>query len=496
MCGIFACIPYLDEWLDNSIILHQDRGPDQNKKISFCGYGITVNRLMITGSITDGSQPVFSSSGNFSCVFNGAIFNAKKLIMNYSLVPKSKNDASVVLELFEKIGKNCFDFIEGMFSIIIMDKLNSSIVIARDTMGIKPLYWLSKNDVIIFSSSIKAVPEKFQPYVQAFPPGQVWVDGFFSHSIQPKVVASKDIETILLDNLKDHIPQEVSWACSLSGGIDSALICAMAKKLGYKFNCYTLDTGEGQDKEGAIYIADKLSLDLRLVKVRETDVENALPIIVKELATYDVQTVIGALLTYFISKAASLDNVKVLLFGEGADEAFGGYRKYIEALVNGQSDLHVRKIMAQDLRELWLTHNKRVDHASMVSSIEARVPYQANKVVLNAQMIPLKFKVNTERRLNSKILLRSIASKYLPKGIALREKTSISRGSSILKLLKHAVNNLHKDCTVQNSEKLKFNLNTKASEVLFSYWREFYPNLAINEEELEQRNLKAVNKKI
>ena len=150
MCGIFACIPYVDEWLDNSIILHQDRGPDQNKKISFCGYGITVNRLMITGSIKEGSQPVSSSSGNLLCVFNGAIFNAKKLIISHSLAPKSKNDAGVVLELFEKIGKDCFDFIEGMFSIIIMDKLNSSIVIARDTMGIKPLYWLSKNDVIIF----------------------------------------------------------------------------------------------------------------------------------------------------------------------------------------------------------------------------------------------------------------------------------------------------------------------------------------------------------
>ena len=270
----------------------------------------------------------------------------------------------------------------------------------------------------------------------------------------------------------------------------------MAKKLGYEFKCYTLDTGEGQDKEGAIYIADKLSLDLKLVKVTEKDVKNALPIIVKELATYDVQTIIGALLTYFISEAASQDNVKVLLFGEGADEAFGGYRKYIEALVKGKSDLEVRKIMAQDLRELWLTHNKRVDHASMASSIEARVPYQANKVILNAHRIPLRFKVNTGARLNSKILLRSIASKYVPKGIALREKTSISRGSSILKLLENAVNSLHKDCKILNKEKLRFNLKTNASEVLFSYWKEFFPNLAKNEDELVQRNLKAITKKI
>ena len=83
MCGIFACRPPNEDWLDNSISLHKNRGPDQNAKIIFSDFGVTINRLAITGNFKNGAQPVWSNSGNTSCVFNGAIFNAEELVQEF-----------------------------------------------------------------------------------------------------------------------------------------------------------------------------------------------------------------------------------------------------------------------------------------------------------------------------------------------------------------------------------------------------------------------------
>ena len=92
MCGIFACRPIVNEWLENSILKHQERGPDQSAINTFKDIGISVNRLAITGNLEEGSQPVFSSSKDTYCVFNGAIYNTDELKKQFSLKVKSKNE--------------------------------------------------------------------------------------------------------------------------------------------------------------------------------------------------------------------------------------------------------------------------------------------------------------------------------------------------------------------------------------------------------------------
>ena len=96
MCGIFACKPFVMDWLENSIIQHQERGPDQNAINTFEDIGVSVNRLAITGNLEQGSQPVFSSSQFTFCVFNGAIYNTEELITRFSLKVKSKNEAVII----------------------------------------------------------------------------------------------------------------------------------------------------------------------------------------------------------------------------------------------------------------------------------------------------------------------------------------------------------------------------------------------------------------
>ena len=166
-------------------------------------------------------------------------------------------------------------------------------------------------------------------------------------------------------------------------------------------------------------------------KEDELDIENAIPKVVESLGTFQSELVLGGLFTYFISREAYKDGLKVLLFGEGADELFGGYNKY--RLFLERSAEFANTMMLNDLHLLWLTHNKRVDHASMAASIEARVPYQDTYVTGNVRRLPVKLKVDLNDKSGNKIALRTIARKYLPDIIALREKEVISRGTDLCK---------------------------------------------------------------
>ena len=495
MCGIFACKPYKKSWLSNSIIKQNSRGPDQNEKMSFKDYGLAVNRLAITGDLENGAQPVSSSTGNTTCIFNGAVFNGDELIREFSLKPKSNNDAGILLELYEMVGKEFLNHIRGMFSIIICDKKNDLLLVSRDIFGIKPLFCVLTDYAVIFSSSIQAIPEEFHSSVKAFPPGNIWIDNGFKGKIQQKITLNRDMESILVDSINSHIPSEVKWGVSLSGGVDSSLICALARKLGHKFKCYTLDTGEGQDKKAAVEVAKFLGLELTSVKVQKEDIIKALPTLIKNLAIFDVQLIAGAFLTYFISKAAYEDGLKVVLFGEGADEAFGGYGKYTRLLKSGSTETHIQKLMIKDQDELWLTHNNRVDSASMATSIEARVPFQDSNIIANARQIPLKFKVDLNSRLKDKILLRAIASRYLPNSIFNRPKIAISQGTFLLDLVFSAVDEICPQHTISESDVKRYNLSTKDEKVFFSIWKSFYPNLAVNKTDMVERQLTSIIKK-
>ena len=356
--------------------------------------------------------------------------------------------------------------------------------------GIKPLYWVNKGDTVVFSSSINAIPTELLPYAKAFPPGGLWVNGTFKERIKPEIVEFKSLEKLLVNAVSSHIPMEVDWGCSLSGGVDSSLLCAVAKSMGYHFNCYTIDTGGGQDLICAKEVTKHLDLPLKLVKVIDLDIEEAIPKVVEALGTYQGELILGGLFTYFICREAHRDGLKVLLFGEGADEVFGGYEKYRGFLEKSSEFLNT--MMIKDLKSLWLTHNKRVDHAAMASSIEARVPYQDVYVTGNAKRLPMALKVDPNHSSRNKIALRAIAKKYLPESIAFREKEVISRGTDLGFMLDKVAKNIANNYDLQSinkSDTEKFNIRTYAEAIAFTVWRRLFPNLAENIQNMKERGL-------
>lgn len=491
MCGIFVCRPAIKSWLKNSIVEHRERGPDQNAEYIFGDIGLSVNRLAITGNLAEGAQPVSSRSNKTICVFNGAIYNSEYLIKKFSLNPISMNDGAAALELYELIGVEFVNYLQGMFSLIIIDKEKTSLLVTRDMLGIKPLYWVKHEGNIVFSSSLTAIPSKLQIFAEPFPPGLVWVDNDFKQSIKPEISPNENIEEVLLKSVLSHIPKEVSWGVGLSGGVDSALLSAMAKSEGYNFNCYVLKASHGEDPQAAQLVADHLRLPLKIVTVSIEDIQTALPIVVKALATYRSEIIFGGLLTYFISKAAASDGLKVLLFGEGADEVFGGYNKYKEKYFASKSLEHVNRMMIEDQNNLCLSHNWRVDHASMAMSIEARVPFQDMNVVVNARNIPMKDKVNPEHKLQDKILLREIASKYLPESLARRKKASITQGTGINHFGDAVGRELAKVYGLKQSDPIVkvFEIRSYFEFVSFYFWKKFYPKMAESSNDLLVRGL-------
>ena len=131
MCGIFATRPVVKSWLQSSLLKHSDRGPDQKAIYIEKDIGIAVNRLAITGSLDEGAQPIHSNSGDSLCIFNGAIFNYKEMAKKFNLNPSSKNDGAVLLELYELIGLKVFDFVQGMYAMIIIDRKKNRMVVSE-----------------------------------------------------------------------------------------------------------------------------------------------------------------------------------------------------------------------------------------------------------------------------------------------------------------------------------------------------------------------------
>lgn len=483
MCGIFACRPVVGNWLRDALEKQRDRGPDQ-EAIHVCGdIGLAVNRLAITGDLEAGSQPVFSLSGNSLCVFNGAIYNTDAIRNRFGLDPRSTNDAAVALELYETIGLDFINSIQGMFAIVIVDRRLERMIVARDPLGIKPLYWAEHDGQRVFASSLKAIPNALLPYVAPFPPGTIWSDGGNHVPISPRVTAEDTLEDTLVQAVRSHIPTEVGWGCGLSGGVDSSLICAIARSLRHDFGCYSLSTGTGGDFPAAKHVAEWLGVRIRPVEVTKDDVVRAIPIVVEATGTYESEIVLGGLGTYLVAKAAASDGLKVLLTGEGADEIFGGYDRY-----KSLPPYMLNDTLVEDQVTFGQAQCKRLDHAAMAASIETRVPFMDVTVVARARVIPPSRKVDVRHPMGDKICLREVAEKYLPASIARRTKAVMSTGSGMLELLRQAVQGMTFGA-VTEAEYHKFRWRNRAELVFYSIWRETFGDMGTGRADLQARLL-------
>lgn len=368
MCGISGF-----NWFDKSLIkemckLISHRGPDQEGYYTDKKVSLGHKRLSIIDLSDKGRQPMFSKDNRYIIVFNGEIYNYKEIkenLENKKYVFNTDSDTEVLLYAFEEYKEKCLNFLEGMFAFCVYDTKTDSYFIARDKLGIKPLYYFINQNKLAFSSELKPLlVHNFKKTInkealqELFTYGLITEDrsiikeikklpaGHFLKFTKGKTIVkkywdiydntkSKESERFyinsmrkkILSSVEKRLVADVKVGCFLSGGIDSSIVTAAASK--YKSNIDTFsvsfDINEFDETEYAKKVSDKFRTNHRIIDFTSEDIIKTIPKISKIIDEPFGEATSPA--TYLLCKETS-KHVKVSLSGDGGDEVFGGYERY------------------------------------------------------------------------------------------------------------------------------------------------------------------------
>jgi asparagine synthase (glutamine-hydrolysing) len=345
------------------------RGPDDEGYYLLGPIGLGFRRLSIIDLAT-GHQPLSNEDGTIWIVFNGEIYNFRELralLEGKGHIFKTRTDTEVIVHLYEEYGEDCVNRLRGMFSFAIWDDRQKSLFLARDRVGIKPLYYWRSNKCLIFGSEIKAIladpevrpevaPEMIDRFLSFYyipgeetllrnifklapgsymliRNGQTTVKQYWDLAFCPTACSVQDAETKLLTLLDEcvrmHMISDVPVGFLLSGGVDSTAMLGMAVgKSDHQLCSFTLGfsaTGIVDERPYARLAATRYGSEHYETTISAQEFADFLP----KFAWYMEEPVCEpqGVALYYITKLAS-EYVKVLISGEGGDEAFAGYPIY------------------------------------------------------------------------------------------------------------------------------------------------------------------------
>jgi asparagine synthase (glutamine-hydrolysing) len=451
------------------------RGPDAKGLFETpCGTLGQV-RLAIL-DVAGGHQPM-TEHGAF-IAFNGEIYNYRAL---RAMLPESTttdSDTEVILKLFRARGPACVSLLDGMFAFAILDQ--DSLFLARDPLGIKPLYIASDQDHIWFASELKALIGK-AGQVREFPAGHWWhsrlgMQRYFSLAELP---AAQDpanaqwddhaldlVRTTLREAVHKRLiaDEQVPVGVSLSGGLDSSIVTALAREAKATLDTFVIGTADSGDVLASQEVADYLGTRHHAYVFNFQEMLQVLPEVIYHLESYDAPLVRSAIPNYFLAKLAA-EHVKVILLGEGADELFAGYQ-YLAGIENaGQLDDELRLITAK----LHNTNLQRADRMTMAHSIEGRVPFLDLRMVQTAFGLPAGWKMHHNGHAEKELLRRSVAG-LLPERIVWRPKQKFSDGAGSMTLLAAHANEKISDAEYEQFRQAPGAPAVRSKEELFYYY--------------------------
>ena len=447
MCGISGIWGPMDKMPVREMMQKQaHRGPDgEGIHIESNGSMLGHRRLAIMDP-AGGSQPIYNEDRSAVIIANGEIYNHN--ILRQQLVSYhnfgTTSDTETILHLFEEQGMETARKLDGMFAFAVAE--NNNLFLARDPLGIKPLYYSLQNNgkadqISCFASELKALAG-WADNVCEFPPGTCYHSqrGFLSYYTVPDNSAQNvplDIRLRLLRQTLEkavakRLMSDVPLGAFLSGGLDSSIIAALARQYMDELHTFSVGVEGSRDIEAARLVARHIGSIHHEYLYTAQEVMARLPEIIYHLESFDQDLVRSAIPCYFCARLAS-DYVKVILTGEGADELFAGYTYY--------KDIHDPNELHRELRRsVTALHNinlQRVDRLTMCHGIEGRVPFLDTALIELAQTIPpeLKlFEAGSGRRIE-KWILRKACEDLLPPEIVWRAKEQFDEGSGTVDLL-------------------------------------------------------------
>lgn len=373
MCGIAGIKATLDskkQILSRMMACLAHRGPDSQGQYFHGDIALGHLRLKVIDLTAMADQPMANEDGGIRLIYNGEIYNAGQLRRQLELkghIFKSKSDAEVIIHSYEEQGVKCLDGLRGMFAFCIWDQKENKLFLARDRLGIKPLYYYNKNGIFIFASEVRAVltsgivPKKLsltglesylyygglkEPLtiiedIYSLLPGHYIVldeDGFkiakywdlLDRTVPESYLSQEEIprktNLLLKECMGMHLASDVPIGVFLSGGIDSSALVNLAKELTPKLRTISIAFNEA-DLDEAQYsrlIAKRFNTEHEEFLITD---EYVLQNSGACLSAMDEPTFDG-LNTYFISQAANKAGLVVVLSGLGGDELFCGYNTF------------------------------------------------------------------------------------------------------------------------------------------------------------------------
>ena len=457
MCGI-ACIFNIKQQtpeLRNKALAMakkiRHRGPDWSG--IYCGGSAILahERLSIVDP-QSGGQPLYSPDHKQILAVNGEIYNHRDIRERYKekYIFQTGSDCEVILALYRDKGYDFLEELNGIFAFALYDSERDEFLIARDPIGVIPLYIGYDSDGKIYcASELKALEGMCERY-EPFPPGHYysskkgeilqwykrdWMD--FPKEMLKKGTEENTIHTALCSAVRRQLMSDVPYGVLLSGGLDSSIISAIAKKYAsHRIECegqkeawwpqlhsFAIGLKGAPDLAKAREVADFIGTIHHEINYTIQEGLDAIRDVIYYIETYDVTTVRASTPMYLLARVIKSMGIKMVLSGEGADEIFGGYLYFHKAPdANAFHKETVRK-----LSKLYLYDCLRANKSLAAWGVEGRVPF------LDKEFLDVAMRVNPEEKMCpgktiEKRILREAFADMLPSDVAWRQKEQFSDG--------------------------------------------------------------------
>ena len=429
-----------------------------------------------TGNNPDDAGQEFYRDQKGAVLFDGFLYNGGGLLA-----------ARAVLELYRKRGKNFLNLLDGIFALAVSN--GDDFLLARDSFGLKPLYYGEHPDGLLFASELKALAP-FCRQVHLFPPGNYYTptEGFvpyfeFERDILQKEAwpaGPQEAAGLIRTLLKEAVARRLrvlsprSPAVLLSGGLDSSCVAAVTAAQAGKIQTFSVGYRNSRDLRFAREVAAWLGTEHYEYQYDEKEMKEVLPQVIYHLESFDASLVRGAVANFLAAKLARARGAGFAFMGEGADELFGGYH-YLKHKDSRE--------VAQELQKITTGgHNigfQRVDRMTAAHGIQCDMPFMDRELVRLTFSLPVEWKIKAGE--TEKWILRLAFENQLPKDIIWRRKDEFSVGAGSAEVMAEIA-----EKQISDGEYVKerepagdFVLNSKEELLYYRIFRKYFPQPSV-----------------
>ena len=426
------------------------RGPDWSG--IYCGKSAILahERLSIVDP-ESGKQPLFSPDGKQILAVNGEIYNHQEIRRQYAdrFRFQTGSDCEVILALYKEKGPDFIEDLNGIFAFALYDEENDEFLIARDHIGVIPLYIGYDSDGKVYvASELKALEgqcERYEPFLPGHyywsrtPGMRKWYqrDWMQYDAVKDNEASSEEIRQALRQAVKRQMMSDVPYGVLLSGGLDSSVISAIAEKFAEKrieddgrskawwprLHSFAVGLKGAPDLDKARLVAEHIGTVHHEINYTIQEGLDAIRDVIYFIETYDVTTVRASTPMYLLARVIKSMGIKMVLSGEGADEIFGGYLYFHKA--PDAREFHEETV--RKLGKLYQYDCLRANKSLAAWGVEGRVPF------LDKEFIDVAMRTNPSAKMcpgstMEKRIVREAFSDMLPEQVAWRQKEQFSDG--------------------------------------------------------------------